>query len=67
MTPLPWPPWTSDSPGHWSAFLKLVVEPAGWKAILIPSPDTAELLNTEEGRQGSPVVDATYDSLVAKV
>ena len=42
-----------------------------WKAILIPSPDTAELLNTEEGipggRKGSPVVDATYDSLVAKV
>ena len=57
----------SDSPGHWSAFLKLVVEPAGSKAILIPSHDTAELLNTEAGRKGSLVVDGTYDSLEAKV
>ena len=51
----------------WSAFLKLVFEPAGWKAILNPSPDTAKLLNTEAGRQASPMVDATYDSLEAKV
>ena len=54
----------------WSAYLELVVEPAGWKAVLIPSPDTAELLNTEAGRRGSlvvEVVDVTCDSLEAEV
>ena len=54
----------------WSAYLELVVEPAGWRAVLVPSPDTAELLNTEAGRRGSlvvEVVDVTCDSLEAEV
>ena len=54
----------------WSAYLELVVEPAGWKAVLVPSPDTAELLSTEAGRRGSlvvEVVDVTCDSLEAEV
>ena len=54
----------------WSTFLKLIVELVGWKAILVPSPDTAELLNTEAGRRGSlvvEVVDVTCESLEAEV
>jgi len=54
----------------WSAYLELVVEPAGWRAVLVPSPDTAELLNTEADRRGSlvvEVVDVTCDSLEAEV
>ena len=54
----------------WTAYLELVVEPAGWRAVLVPSPDTAELLNTEAGRRGSlvvEVVDVTCDSLEAEV
>jgi len=41
----------------WSCYLELVVEPAGWMAILIPSADTARMLKVDAGRRGAMVVE----------
>ena len=54
----------------WSTYLELMMEPAGWRAVLIPSPDTASVLNMESGRKGSvlvDVVDVLFDDLEAEV
>jgi len=54
----------------WSNYCKFVMEPAGWRAILIPSEDTAELLQAEAGRRGAVLVEVTdivCDNLEAEV
>ena len=54
----------------WSTYLEVMMEPAGWRAVLIPSPDTASILNVESGRKGAvlvDVVDVLFDDLEAEV
>ena len=54
----------------WSSYLELVVEPAGWRAVLVPSPATAATLAVDPGRRGAvlvEVVDVMCDSLEAEV
>ena len=37
-----------------SSFLQLVVvEPAGWLAVLVPSQDMANMLGVDKGRRGA--------------
>ena len=41
----------------WSCYLELVVEPAGWMAVLVPSADTARMFKVDAGRRGAMVVE----------
>ena len=43
----------------WSSYLELVVEPAGWMAVLLPSQDTASMLGVDMGRRGAMMVEVT--------
>jgi len=54
----------------WSNYCKFVMEPAGWQAVLIPSEDTADVLQGEAGRKGAVLVEVTdivCDNLEAEV
>ena len=54
----------------WSSYLEMLVEPAGWRALLIPSEDTASMVKREAGTRGAmvvEVVDMLFDSLEAEV
>ena len=54
----------------WSSYLELVVEPAGWMAVLVPSQDTASILGVDMGRRGAMVVevaDVLCETLEAEV
>ena len=54
----------------WTSYLEFVMEPAGWTGVLIPSQDTAELLQVEHGKKGALVVqvnEVEFDNLEAEV
>ena len=56
----------------WSSYLELVVEPAGWRALLRPSNDTLALLGLQQAGEEGPamlvnVLDVICDSLEAEV
>ena len=56
----------------WSSYLELVVEPAGWRALLRPSNDTLALLGLQQAGEERPamlvnVLDVICDSLEAEV
>ena len=56
----------------WSSYLELVVEPAGWRALLRPSQDTLALLGLQQTGEQRPamlvnVLDVMCDSLEAEV
>ena len=56
----------------WSSYLELVVEPAGWRALLRPSQDTLDLLGLQMTGEQRPamlvnVLDVMCDSLEAEV
>jgi len=40
----------------WSSYLEMIVEPAGWEAVLLPSPLTAKALGCQEGKKGAVLV-----------
>ena len=43
----------------WTSYLEMIVEPAGWQAVLVPSEDTAALMEVEPGRKGAMLVEVT--------
>ena len=56
----------------WSSYLELVVEPAGWRALLRPSSDTLALLGLHQTGDSRPamlvnVMDVICNSLEAEV
>ena len=56
----------------WTNYLELVVEPAGWRALLRPSPDTLASLGLHQSGDSRPamlvnVMDVICDSLEAEV
>ena len=58
--------------GAWSSYLEMVVEPAGWRALLRPSPDTCHLLGLDQSGERKVailvnVVDVVCESLEAEV
>ena len=54
----------------WSSYLEFVMEPAGWTGVMIPSEDTAQLLQVEHGKKGALVVQVNeieFENLEAEV
>ena len=61
-----------DVRGAWSSYLELLVEPAGWRALLRPSPNTSALLGLHQSGDRRAailvnVLDVLSDSLEAEV